>query len=66
MASNPKRKFPSTRSQQDQLQVFYDNLEEEDELFLGHAFVSEDTHDDSDFENSSDSDMDENEVEGNK
>ena len=54
MASRPKRKFVTSREKEILLPQFYDNIEENEEQFLGHAFVG-DEDSDSEFVQSSDS-----------
>ena len=54
MASRPKRKFVTSRERGIFLQQFYDNIEENEELFLGYSFVGNE-HSDSEFVQSSDS-----------
>ena len=54
MASRPKRKFEQSREKEILLLQFYDNIEENEEQFLGHAFVG-DEDSDSEFVQSSDS-----------
>ena len=41
MASRPKRKFEQSREKEILLLQFYDNIEENEEQFLGHAFVGD-------------------------
>ena len=53
MASRPKRKFEQSREKEILLLQFYDNIEENEEQFLGHAFVG-DEDSDSEFVQSSD------------
>ena len=65
MASRPKRKFVSTRQQEDMLQAFYNDMGKEEELFLGHSFIAEEANNDSDYEDSSGSDQDDNVVQVN-
>ena len=56
MASRPKRKLVTSHEREILLQKFYDNIEENEELFLGNAFVGgEDS--DSKFVHSSDSEV---------
>ena len=56
MASRPKRKFVSLREREGLLQQFYDDIEGDQEQFLGHAFVGEEDSD-SDFVESGDNDV---------
>ena len=56
MASRPKTKFVTSREREIFLQEFYDNIEENEEQFLGHAFVG-DEDSDSEFVQSSDSEV---------
>ena len=56
MASRSKRKFVTSRERKIFLQQFYDNIEENGEQFLGHAFVGDDDRD-SEFVQSSDSEV---------
>ena len=56
MASRPKRKFLTSRERKILLQQFYDNIEENEEQYLGHAFVG-DQDSDSKFVQSSDSEI---------
>ena len=56
MASRPKRKFLTSRERKILLQQFYDNIEENEEQYLGHAFVG-DQDNDSEFVQSSDSEI---------
>ena len=56
MASRPKTKFVTSREREFFLQEFYDNIEENEEQFLGHAFVG-DEDSDSEFVQSSDSEV---------
>ena len=56
MASRPKRKFLTSRERKILLQQFYDNIEENEEQYLGHAFVG-DQDSDSEFVQSSDSEV---------
>ena len=53
MASRPKRKFVTSREKEILLPQFYDNIEENEGQFLGHAFVG-DEDSDSEFVQSSD------------
>ena len=45
MAFRPKRKFVTSREREIILQQFYDNIEENEEQFLGHAFVGDEDSD---------------------
>ena len=45
MASRPKTKFVTSREREIFLQEFYDNIEENEEQFLGHAFVGDEDSD---------------------
>ena len=45
MASRPKRKFVTSREREIFLQQFHDNIEENEEQFLGHAFVADEDSD---------------------
>ena len=56
MASRPETKFVTSREREIFLQEFYDNIEENEEQFLGHAFVG-DEDSDSEFVQSSDSEV---------
>ena len=56
MASWPKRIFVTLREREILSQQFYDNIEENEEPFLGHAFVRDDDSD-SEFVQSSDSEV---------
>ena len=56
MASRPKTKFVTSCEREIFLQEFYDNIEENEEQFLGHAFVG-DEDSDSEFVQSSDSEV---------
>ena len=56
MAFRPKRKFLTSREREIILQQFYDNIEENEEQFLGHAFVG-DEDSDSEFVHSSASEV---------
>ena len=54
MATRPKRRFVSKNNQEQLLQDFYDNLDADDDTFLGHHFVDSDgdfSDDDSDYDN---------------
>ena len=54
MATRLKRRFVSKNNQEQLLQDFYDNLDADDDTFLGHHFVDSDgdfTDDDSDYDN---------------
>ena len=44
-AFRPKRKFVTSREREIILQQFYDNIEENEEQFLGHAFVGDEDSD---------------------
>ena len=55
-AFRPKRKFVTSREKEIILQQFYDNIEENEEQFLGHAFVG-DEDSDSEFVQSSASEV---------
>lgn len=59
MASRPKRKYVSVREKDAMLEAFYNDLDEEDALFLGNRFVGEDDGDDNDYQASSESDNNE-------
>ena len=54
MTSRPKRKFVTSREREILLQQFYDDIEENKEQFLGHAFVGDEDND-SEFVQRSDS-----------
>ena len=56
MSSRPKRKFATSRESEILLQQFYDNIEENEEQFLGHTFV-EDEDSDCKFVHNSDSEV---------
>ena len=56
MAFRPKRKFVTSREREIILQQFYDNIEENEEQFLRHAFVG-DEDSDSEFVHSSASEV---------
>ena len=56
MASRPKRKFVTSREREILLQQFYDNIEKNEEQFLGYAFVG-DEDSGSEFVESSDSEV---------
>ena len=56
MASRPKRKFVTSREREILFQQFYDNIEKNEEQFLGHAFVG-DEDSDSEFVQSSHSEV---------
>ena len=56
MASRPKTKFVTSCEREIFLQEFYDNIEENEQQFLGHAFVG-DEDSDSEFVQSSDSEV---------
>ena len=56
MASRPKRKFVTSSEREILLQQFYDNIEKNEEQFLGRAFVG-DEDSDSEFVQSSDSEI---------
>ena len=56
MASRPKRKFVTSREREILLQQFYDNIEKNEEHFLGYAFVG-DEDSGSEFVESSDSEV---------
>ena len=45
MSSRPKRKFATSRESEILLQQFYDNIEENEEQFLGHTFVEDEDSD---------------------
>ena len=45
MTSRPKRKFVTSREREILLQQFYDDIEENKEQFLGHAFVGDEDND---------------------
>ena len=45
MASRPKTKFVTSCEREIFLQEFYDNIEENEEQFLGHAFVGDEDSD---------------------
>ena len=54
MATRLKRRFVSKNNQEQLLQDFYDNLDADDDTFLGHQFVDSDgdfSDDDSDYGN---------------
>ena len=59
MASRPKRKFITSREREILLQHFYDNTEEHEEQFLGHAF-DKDGYSDSQFVQSGDNNEEKN------
>ena len=42
MSSRSKRKYTSVHKQDDLLETFYQDLEEQDEDFLGNRFIGED------------------------
>ena len=56
MTSRPKRKFVTQREREILLQQFYDDIEENEEQFLGHAFVGDEDND-SEFVQRSDSEV---------
>ena len=45
MAFRPKRKFGTSHEREIILQQFYDNIKENEEQFLGHAFVGDEDSD---------------------
>ena len=45
MASTPKRQLVSACEEQSDFEKWFEDFEEEDKLFLGHEFVSEDKND---------------------
>ena len=45
MDSRPKRKYTSVREQDALLEAFYQDLDQEDEDFLGNRFIGEDGDD---------------------
>ena len=45
IASRPKRKFATSREREILLQEFYDNIRENEEQFLGNAFVGDEDSD---------------------
>ena len=56
MASRPERKFVTSREREILLQQFYDNIEKNEEQFLGYAFVGDEDNG-SEFVESSDSEV---------